>query len=132
MAMRVRWRIFALLFLLTVAAYVQRTSVSVAGARMMPDLHLSQVQLGWLETAFLISYTALQFPGGLVGQKLGARLMLTLCGAAGVAATLATPLLPALASGGPLFIGLLLAQLVLGASQAPFFALLTGALERWF
>src|SRR5579875_3484120 len=99
MAMRVRWRIFALLFALTFAAYVQRTSVSVAGARMMPDLHLSQVQLGWLETAFLVSYTAFQFPGGLVGQKLGARATLTACGVAGVAATLATPLLPAVASG---------------------------------
>ena len=117
---------------MTFAAYVQRTSVSVAAEPMMPDLRLTQVQIGWLETAFLISYAALQFPGGVLGQALGARVMFTLCGLVSVAACLAMPLLPAAMHGAPLFIGLLLAQLVLGASQAPFFALLSGTLERWF
>lgn len=129
---RIRWRVFGLLFLLTVAAYVQRTSVSVAGARMMPDLGLSQVQLGWLETAFLVSYTALQFPGAVVGQRLGARRMFTVCGLLGVAAALAMPTAPAVLAGLPLFLALLAAQFTLGVSQAPFFAVLTGAFERWF
>ena len=130
--MPVRFRIFGLLFALTIVAYVQRTAVSIAGAKMMPDLHISQVQLGWLETAFLISYTALQFPGAVAGQAIGSRRMITLCALLSVAAALAMPLAPSVFTGGAVFLALLAAQFVLGASQAPFFGLLSGVLERWF
>lgn len=127
-----RWSVFALLFAFTFMAYVQRTSISVAAERMMPELGLSQVQIGWLETAFLVSYTALQFPGGLLGQALGPRLMLTLCGGVSLVAALAPPILPSLATGEALFVALLVSQFVLGMAQGPVFGLITGALERWF
>jgi sugar phosphate permease len=130
--LRVRWVIFGFLFAFSCAAYLQRTAISVAAERMMPELGLTQLQIGWLETAFLITYTALQFPGGVLGEFLGARRMFTLCGAIAVLATLAIPVLPWIGSGTPLFTALLLAQLTLGAAQAPVFAVLTGALERWF
>jgi ACS family glucarate transporter-like MFS transporter len=128
----VRWLIFAFLFAFTFAAYVQRTAVSVAAERMMPELGLSQAQIGWLETSFLISYTVLQFPGGVLGQMLGPRVMLTLCGLVAVVATLAMPLLPSVVAGGALFVTLLVAQFVLGAMQAPLFGMVSGTLERWF
>ncbi len=127
-----RWLILGFLLLFTIVALEQRTAISIAAEPMMPALGLSQAQIGWLETALLISYTALQFPGGVLGQALGARVMFTLCGLVGVAATLAVPLLPAVCGGGLLFAALLVSQFVLGASQAPFFAVLTGVLERWF
>jgi len=130
--LRVRWVIFGFLFLFTFAAYVQRTAVSVAAEPMMPQLGLTQLQIGWLETAFLISYTALQFPGGLLGQFLGPRKMFTLFGLISVFATLAMPAFPSLARGTPLFCGLLGAQFTLGVAQAPLFAMLSGTLERWF
>jgi sugar phosphate permease len=130
--MRVRWLIFAFLFAFTFAAYVQRTAISVVAEPMMPQLGLTQLQIGWLETAFLISYTALQFPGGLLGEIVGTRVMLTLCGIIAMLATLAVPALPSLARGALLFWGLLVAQFTLGLSQAPFFAMVSGALERWF
>ena len=40
----------------------------------MPDLGLSQMQIGWLEWAFVLGYAAFQLPGGVIGQRLGARL----------------------------------------------------------
>jgi sugar phosphate permease len=123
---------FAFLFLFTFAAYVQRTAVSVAAEPMMPQLGLTQLQIGWLETAFLLSYTALQFPGGLLGQALGPRVMLTLCGIISVTATLAIPFSPSLAHGALLFWLLMAAQFALGVSQAPLFAMVSGTLERWF
>ncbi len=129
---RVRWVIFGFLFAFTFAAYVQRTAISVAAVPMMPQLGLSQVQIGWLETAFLISYTALQFPGGVLGQFIGMSRMLTLCGVLAVLATAAVPGAPAIASGNALFCVLLAAQLVLGVAQSPLFALVSGLLERWF
>ena len=78
--MRVRWKIFLFLFGFGFIAYVQARSLSVASYRMMPDLDLSQIQIGWLEEAFLVSYSAMQFPGGLIGQRLGARLMFVVIG----------------------------------------------------
>jgi ACS family glucarate transporter-like MFS transporter len=42
------------------------------------------------------------------------------------------PLLPTTFTGEPLFVALLASQFVLGMSQAPFFAVLSGTLERWF
>lgn len=130
--MRVRWSIFTLLLLFAMVAYVQRTAISVAAEPMMPELGLSQVQIGWLETAFLITYTVFQFPGGLLGQAMGARRMLTACGLLSVLAAIAFPLLPSATRGAPLFALLLLAQLALGAGQAPLFAMVSGTLERWF
>jgi len=129
---RIRWLIFAFLFLFTFAAYVQRTAITVAAEPMMPQLGLTQLQIGWLETAFLVSYTALQFPGGLAGQYLGARRMFTLCGIVSVLATLAVPALPSVSRGTALFWELLCAQFMLGVSQAPLFAMLSGSLECWF
>ena len=80
MPLRVRWRIFALLISFAVIAYVQQKSVAIAAARMMPELGLDQMQIGWLEQAFVLSYTLFQLPGGLIGQRLGARAAFTAFG----------------------------------------------------
>jgi sugar phosphate permease len=56
--LRVRWNIFLFTFAFGVIAYLQQKAPTVAGYRMMPELGLSQMQLGWLETAFPIGYRA--------------------------------------------------------------------------
>lgn len=127
-----KWWVGTLFFGLTVAAYVQRTAISVAAARMMPEEGLSQAQIGALETAFLLTYTTLQYPGSVIGQSFGGRACLTACFLIGTLATLIVPMAPALAAGGALFAILLAAQLLLGAMQAPVFGVGGGVLERWF
>ncbi len=129
---RVRWRIYLFLFGFGMIAYVQARSITVAGVQMMPRLGLSQMQLGYLETAFLIGYTALQFPGGLLGQRLGARLMFLVIGLIAFAATLATPLAPWVLTGTALYGALLFAQFLLGASQGPIFPVSAGVFQVWF
>ena len=129
---RVRWKIFLFLFGFGFIAYVQQRSITVAGYRMMPDLGLSQMQLGWLETALLIGYTAMQFPGAVIGQRLGARRMFVVIGLIGFAACLVTPLAPLALRGGALVGVLLAAQLLLGASQGPIFPVSAGVFEAWF
>lgn len=129
---RVRWIIFVFMFAFGFVVYVQQRSLTVAGARMMPELGLSQMQLGWLEEALLIGYTMMQFPGGVIGQRLGARLMLVVVGLIGVACCLLTPLAPLLLQGGALFGVLLALQLVLGCSHGPIFPVSAGVFEAWF
>ena len=99
---------------------------------MMPRLGISQMQLGWLEMAMIIGYTVLQFPGGLLGQRLGARLTFVVIGLIAFAATLATPLLPWVLAGTALFVALLIVQFVLGAAQGPIFPVCAGVFEAWF
>jgi MFS transporter, ACS family, glucarate transporter len=129
---RVRWKIFWLLFGFGLMAYVQQRSLAVAALRMMPDLGLSQMQIGWLETAFISGYAAMQFPGGVIGQRLGARLTFTLVSSIALAATLLTPLAPLVLHAGALFVALLSLQLLLGIAQGPLFPLSGGVFETWF
>jgi MFS transporter, ACS family, glucarate transporter len=128
----VRWTVLAGLFGFSFFAYVERTSIGVAADRMMPELGLSQVQVGWLFTAFLASYAAFQAPGGWVGQRFGARLTLVACSSLGLTATMMTAAAPALFAGGLAFVVLLLSQLLLGVAQAPVFPATAGATESWF
>jgi MFS transporter, ACS family, glucarate transporter len=129
---RVRWKMFCFLFGFGFMAYLQQRSISVAGYQMMPQLGLTQMQLGWLETALLLGYTFMQFPGGVLGQRLGARLTFILIGLLAFAATLATPLAPLLLSGSVLLLVLAAAQLLLGIAQAPIFPVSSGVFETWF
>lgn len=129
---RIRWRIFGFLFAFGLIAYVQRTGVTIAAERMMPDLHLTQLQIGWIEQAFVIGYALFQLPGGLLGQRFGARAAFTAFGIAAFAAVMVTPAAPELLGGTALFIALVGSQLVLGIAQGGIFPVSNGVFEAWF
>jgi ACS family glucarate transporter-like MFS transporter len=131
-SIRVRWWIFAYMGGFAMLAYIQRTSVAVAAKDIMPTLHISIMQIGWLNAAFTTAYAACQLPGGALGQRFGARIVFTALGIVGLLATLATPLFPVVLTGSALFVALLLTQVVLGASQGPVFPVFAAVAERWF
>jgi ACS family glucarate transporter-like MFS transporter len=128
----IRWRIFALLFGFGFVAYVQRESLTIAAVRMMPELQLTQMQIGWIEQAFVIGYAIFQLPGSVLGQRWGARHTLTLMGLLAFVAMAFTALAPQLLLGTALFMLLLAAQLTLGIAQAATFPVSTGMFEAWF
>jgi ACS family glucarate transporter-like MFS transporter len=128
----IRWRIFALLFGIGFIAYVQRESLTIAALRMMPELQLSQLQIGWIEQAFVLGYAIFQLPGGILGQRWGARRTLTVMGVLAFLATALTPLAPQLLLGSGVFVLLLSLQLTLGVAQAAIFPVSTGVFEAWF
>lgn len=128
----VRWRILALLLGLGALAYFQQKSLTVAAERIMPEFQLSQMQLGWLQWAFLLGYTSFQFLGGVVGQRLGPHRMLVFIGGVAFLATLSTPLAPLCVSGTGLFAALFIAQLVLGLAQAPINPVSAGVIQVFF
>jgi MFS transporter, ACS family, glucarate transporter len=129
---RVRWRIFGLLFGFGCIAYLQQKSVTVAAAGMMPELGLSQMQIGWMESAFLIGYAAFQLPGGVIGQLLGGRRTFVLISLVAFLATVLVPVAPFALSGTALFATFIALQLLLGAAQAPVFPVSSGVMETWF
>lgn len=130
---RIRWRIFAFLFGFGFIAYLQQKSITVAAAQMMPELGLSQMQIGWIQWAFMLGYTCFQLPGGVLGQRLGARRMFIAISTLALLATLLTPLAPlALVGVSATFVGLFALRLVLGISQAAVFPVSSGVMEAWF
>ncbi len=131
-AIRIRWRVFAFLFGFGLLAYMQQKSITVAAARMMPELALSQLQIGWLEQAFVIGYALFQMPGGVFGQRVGARRTFVIIGLTACLAMLVTSAGPLLFDGRALFVELLLAQLLLGIAQGAIFPVSAGVFERWF
>lgn len=131
-AVRIRWRIFSFLFGFGFLAYVQQKTITVAAEQMMPALHLSQLQIGWLMDAFVWGYALFQLPGGIIGQRLGARLTFVIIGSTALFATVAMPLAPEFFAGNALFLALLAVQLLLGFSQGAIFPISAGVFEAWF
>ncbi len=129
---RIRWRIFGFLFVFAFIAYFQQKGLTVAAERMMPELSLSQAQIGWLEWAFVLGYAAFQFPGGVIGQRLGARRMFVVIGTVAFLATTFTPLAPHVAAGAALVALLFGLQLLLGLAQGAIYPVGAGVMEAWF
>ena len=131
-ALRIRWRIFSMLFGFGFIAYLQQKSITITAEPMMPELGISQFQIGLIEWAFVLGYGLFQLPGGIFGQRQGARRTFVIIGIVAFLATVATPLAPYCLTGPGLFAALLLLQLLLGCSQAATFPVSAGVFEVWF
>ena len=114
------WRVVALLSAVTCVGYLVRADVAVAQERMVPALGLTMTAMGAITAwGFQLAYTVFQVPGGMFGERFGARtaLMLALLGCS--VASLATGLMPEAA--GPAVTTLWLTRVLLGVSQAALF-----------
>ncbi len=128
----IRWRIFGFLFAIGFLEYLQQRGLTVAAERMIPELHFSQMQIGWIEQSFVIGYMLCQIPGGVLGQRWGARWTFLGIGVVSLVCIGLTAGAPELLGGATLFVVLFALQFVLGMAQAPTFPVSTGVFERWF
>jgi MFS transporter, ACS family, glucarate transporter len=131
-APRVRTLVFVLIFGFAVASYLQRQGIGIAAGRMMPELGLTQQQIGWIMNAFLIVYAVFQVPGALFGQRFGARLTLTLIGIVAVLASVLTAAAPVIATGGLLFATFLIARALLGVAHGGLYPVEAGTVRHWY
>jgi MFS transporter, ACS family, glucarate transporter len=72
-----RHRVLLLLAILSVLTYLDRVCISVAGPRMQDELHLSAQDWGLVTGAFAVAYALFEIPSGYLGDRFGARAMLT-------------------------------------------------------
>ena len=130
----VRWRFFAILFMLSFLAYLMRQNIHVAGELMMPELALSELEMGWIFASFIWGYALFQLPGGIAGARFGPRRTLMTVGLLGMAASALTGLLPGtlVKSSAGIMAVLMLVRFVLGAAHAPMYPVQAAAVERWF
>jgi MFS transporter, ACS family, glucarate transporter len=104
------------MFVVSAIAYLDRVNISIAGPTIMQEFHLSDIELGWIFSAFVLGYASFQAPGGWIADRIGPRNVLTL-GVIwwGVFTTLIT-FLPA--GMGGLIVALIAIRFLLGIGEA--------------
>src|SRR6202035_3335330 len=84
--------ILFLLCLMYLITYIDRVNISTAAAPIQAEFKLTNTQLGLIFSAFAYPYALFQIIGGFVGDKLGPRLTLLICGLIWAGATIMTGL----------------------------------------
>jgi MFS transporter, ACS family, glucarate transporter len=129
---RVRYQVLAFACALAVVTYIHRIGFVVGAPVIGASLRLSQTQVGYMMLAFQVAYGLFQVPGGLLGDRLGGRRVLTILvlgwslstAALGFAAVLPSVLLLPLAF-------LLVMRFVFGMLQAGGFPTLGRVVADW-
>ncbi|WEF34714.1 MFS transporter [Pseudoduganella chitinolytica] len=130
-ATNVRWRILAILFIVTTINYADRATISIAGPELKKLLNLSAVEMGYVFSAFGWSYVLAQLPGGWLLDRFGSKityffsiflwsLFTLLMGGVGFL------------TGGAAVAALFCLRLLVGAAEAPSFPGNSRITSAWF
>ncbi|RON38674.1 MFS transporter [Pseudomonas brassicacearum] len=109
---RVRWRIFLIMLLLTAINYIDRASLSVALPLISSEFQIPPALEGLMLSAFFWSYALMQIPGGMLLDRFQTRRVI-------VIATVAWGAFQALAAGAHNWITLLITRMGLGIAESP-------------
>ena len=129
-----RWAILTLLFCISIITYIDRVNISITARQMMPALGLSRVEMGQVFSAFVLGYALCQIPGGWLGDRWGARRVLTLAVIWWSIFTAMTALAPTLPILSLLGIGgsLMLVRFLIGMGEAAALPNFNRAIANWF
>jgi MFS transporter, ACS family, glucarate transporter len=120
-----RYRVTGLLILLFVITYLDRVCISVAGPRIQEDLNIGPAGWGWVTGVFTISYCLFEIPTGLLGDRIGARRVLTRI-------VLWWSAFTALTGAVTRYVPLLITRFLFGAGEAGAFPNAAIVVARWF
>jgi MFS family permease len=120
-----RYGVLAWLCLMAAIAYIPRNYIGVAKEATQTELRLSDAQMGWVMSAFFITYALAQVPGGWLSHVWETRRALPLFALLWSILTGAA----AIAAGFPTF---LLTRLGMGTAQAGIFPAATNTIAHWF
>jgi MFS family permease len=121
---RARHVVLALALLAMAIAYLDRVCISTAAPAIKAELRLSDSQMGYVFSAFTLTYALFEVPSGWLADRLGARWMLARIVAWWSAMTAAT-------GGAWSFGSLLTTRLLFGMGEAGVLPTLTRAFGRW-
>lgn len=116
-----RWRFVVLLMGYAAIGQFNRYTISVAGAEVfIPEFGITEVQMGWVYSAFLIVYTIGMLPGGWLVDRFGAARVLTWFGLTmGAFVALTGALGWVTSTAGSLLVGLLVIRGLAGVCSSP-------------
>ena len=116
--------VLALLCAMYFITYVDRVNVGAAAESIQDEFGLTNVQLGYIFSAFAWPYLILQFAGAWMGDHFGPRRVLFVCGLIWAGATILTGF-----AGG--VISLFIIRLLLGLGEGVTFPTATRAMRSW-
>ncbi|MEO7142418.1 MAG: MFS transporter [Bryobacteraceae bacterium] len=119
-----RFRVLGLLFVLVFVMYLDRLCIAVAGPRIQHEMGISPSHWGWVIGAFTLSYALFEIPSGILGDRIGARKVLTRI-------VLWWSAFTALTGAATSFRSLLGVRFLFGAGEAGAFPNCTSAVSRW-
>lgn len=130
----VRWRVLLLLAVVSFVSYLLRGNLSIAAPRMIADLGLTEIQWGWVMSAFPLGYALFQFPGGVWGGRVGPRKALALITVAWGVLIAISSVVPAagMTSTATILAALITVQFLVGVAHAPVFPVVAASIEHWF
>jgi ACS family glucarate transporter-like MFS transporter len=75
---RVRWVLIVGIFALSSVAFLDRVNISIVSRYIVEEYHLTNIQLGYIFSAFVLGYALCQAPGGRVSDRYGPRRVITI------------------------------------------------------
>lgn len=117
--------LLALLFLTVVINYMDRINISVAGSAVRGDLGLSTEAMGLVFSAWAWTYTAFQVPGGLLADRIHARILYPILLVGWSIATIVQGFVNSLGA-------LIGCRIFVGAFEAPSYPINNKVVTEWF
>lgn len=74
---RTRWLLLFSILVMGAITYLDRVNISISGRWLAQEYHFSDIQLGWIFSAFVVGYALFQVPAGRLADRFGPRRMLT-------------------------------------------------------
>ena len=128
------WGLVVLLAATATAAYLCRVNISIAGALVMQEFGLTQVQMGRVFSAMLAGYTLFMLPGGLLADRWGARRTVALLAWGWVVVTVLQAAVGLGAMGTStvaVLVAFVVLRFVMGALAAPTYPASVHGVARW-
>ncbi len=118
----------------SVTAYVLRVNITIAEHPLMRETNLTPVQLGWIFSSFLVSYTIFMTPAGMFLDRYGPRFILSVAALLWAVLAFGQALIPNIVftSTWGIIISLMVLRSILGAAQCPTFPGGAKAISQWF
>jgi len=70
---RTRWYLIGWMLVISAVSYLDRVNISIAGKSMETEFGLTDIQLGWVFSSFVLGYALFQAPGGRLADRVGPR-----------------------------------------------------------
>ncbi|MBT7613502.1 MAG: MFS transporter [Rhodospirillaceae bacterium] len=121
---RFRWTIIAMLFLIMMVNYIDRSAISFAMPSIQQELGLNETHVGLILGAFGLGYAVATFLGGIAVDRFGVRIVLMVS----IALWALSIGVTGFAAG---FVMLYIARMVLGVAEGPSFPAMGGAVAAW-
>lgn len=123
--MKVRYQALFLLVLLSIITYLDRVCMNVVAKYVKADLGLDNQQFGYVLAAFSLAYALFEIPTGALGDRIGARRVLT-------RVVLWWSLFTILTGSVTAFIPLLVVRFLFGVGEAGAYPNASIAIAHWF